>query len=77
MLDDVMSNLSDDATLGGISRTGAFTDPGNLPRNPSGRASPLHGGGSERLGSRTAVLPDLAQMMDELNRGEASNAVDL
>ena len=77
MMDEVLSNLSDDATLGGISQTGAFTDPGNLPRNPSGRASPLHGAGSERLGSRTAASPDLARMIDELNRGGAQNAVDL
>ena len=77
LTDEVLSNLSDDATLGGISQTGAFTDPGNLPRNPSGRASPLHGAGSERLGSRTAASPDLARMIDELNRGGAQNAVDL
>ena len=77
MMDEVLSNLSDDATLGGISQTGAFTDPGNLPRNPSGRASPLHGAGSERLGSRTAASLDLDRMMDELNRDEAQNAVDL
>ena len=77
MMDEVLSNLSDDATLGGISQTGAFTDPGNLPRNPSGRASPLHGAGSERLGSRTADPFDLDRLMVELNRDGAQNAVDL
>ena len=77
MMDEVLSNLSDDATLGGISQTGAFTDPGNLPQNPSGRASPLHGAGSERLGSRTADPFDLDRLMVELNRDGAQNAVDL